>query len=83
MSALAPTPPPARRRPHVGEVIEFDAERALGTVRTAEGRELGFHSTAIADGSRTVEVGATVAFLVRPGGRGRWEAAGLVTLPAR
>ncbi len=39
-----------------------------------------FHATAIADGSRTIEEGATVSFSVAPGRRGRYEARSLVPL---
>jgi CspA family cold shock protein len=59
-----------------GTVTEFDEERGLGTV-TAEGREYAFHTTQIADGSRTVRVGQTVEFAVVPGRRGDWEAAAI------
>jgi cold shock CspA family protein len=56
-----------------GVVRSFDDDAGLGTVETDDGRELPFHCTAIADGSRTIAQGASVAFLVVPG-RGRWEA---------
>ena len=51
-------------------VTEFDPVVGLGTVEVADGRQLGFHATAIADGSRTVGVGALVAIGVHaaPGG---------------
>ena len=63
---------------HVGEVIEFDDPAGLGAVRDDEtGIEHPFHCTAIADGSRTIEVGARVTFTVVPGHQGHWEAAGL------
>jgi cold shock CspA family protein len=58
-------------------VSSFDAERGLGTVVTDDGRSLPFHCTAIADGSRTIAVGARVAFVVVAGHLGRWEATGL------
>lgn len=71
---------------HLGIVVSFDAGRGLGTVR-AEARpgdgappELGFHSTSIADGSRHVEAGRAVAFVIRPGAGGRFEAAQLTVL---
>ncbi len=57
-----------------GTVTAFDEPRGLGTV-TAEGREYPFHTTQIADGSRTVRVGQAVEFVVVPGRRGDWEAA--------
>ena len=55
-------------------VATFDEHRGYGTLRTADGAELFFHCTALVDGSRTVEVGATVTAQVVPGRLGRWEA---------
>lgn len=63
-----------------GAVTAFDADRGLGTVATDAGRELPFHCTAIADGTRTIEVGARVVFGTAPGHLGRVEARGLVAL---
>jgi CspA family cold shock protein len=60
-----------------GTVIEFDDDRGCGTVRTEDGAEHFFHCVAVADGSRTIAVGAAVRFEVRPGRLGRWEADGL------
>ena len=74
--------PVSHHRPHLGRVTAFDADRALGTVTADEGAEFGFHSTAIADGTRTIEVGARVVFDVRAGLGGRLEARGLVVLTA-
>ncbi len=59
-----------------GTVTEFDEARGWGTVESG-GRAYPFHCTQIADGTRTIEVGTQVGFDVRPGGMGRWEAAGL------
>ena len=56
-------------------VATFDDHRGYGTLRTADGTELFFHCTALADGSRTVEVGTEVSAQVVPGRLGRWEAA--------
>jgi len=42
------------------------------------GEAFDFHATAIADGSRTIDVGTDVAFVVAPGHRGRDEARSLV-----
>jgi len=67
--------------PRLGEVVAFDAECGLGTVRDAGGAELPFHCTQIADGSRTIAAGTPVVFVVAPGPLGRWEAASLVKLP--
>lgn len=58
---------------HQGEVATFDEERGLGTVRSPDG-EWPFHCTAIADGSRRIEVGARVSFRVVAAALGRWEA---------
>lgn len=69
-------PPPARL---VGEVTDFDAESGWGVV-TAGGTGFPFHSTAIADGSRHIDVGAVVGFEVVPGRMGRWEGWGLLGL---
>ena len=44
-------------------------------------RRYPFHCTAIADGTRTIEVGTAVTFEVRPAGMGRWEATA-ITQPA-
>ncbi|HEY8523472.1 MAG TPA: cold shock domain-containing protein [Acidimicrobiales bacterium] len=57
-----------------GVVAIFDEHRGLGTIRADDGRELPFHCTAIADGTRTIPVGLRVAFAVAAGRLGRWEA---------
>ena len=56
-----------------GQVVTFDEPRGLGTI-DADGVTYPFHCTALVDGTRTVEIGATVTFEVRPAGMGRWEA---------
>jgi cold shock CspA family protein len=64
--------------PHHGRVTSFDPTRGLGTVAEGGGGDvLDFHATAIADGSRTIEVGTEVSFSVVPGHRGRYEARSL------
>jgi len=68
--------------PHHGRVASFDQRRGLGTVADDSGTSYGFHATAIADGSRRIEVGQAVTFTVAPGHRGHYEARSLVTLPA-
>jgi cold shock CspA family protein len=65
-----------------GTVVAFDEHRGYGTVRAADGRELFFHCTAIADGTRRIPVGAVVVFAVVPGHRGTWEAAEVEALSA-
>lgn len=57
----------------VGTVTSFDERRGLGTV-TAAGRAYPFHTTQIADGSRSIGVGQEVEFEVAPGLQGAWEA---------
>ena len=64
----------------IGTVTEFDDAAGYGTVRTDDGRELFFHCTAIADGTRTIPVGTRVTFTERPGHHGRWEAGVLVAI---
>ena len=60
-----------------GSVVSFDDPRGIGTVVDADGGEHFFHCPAIADGTRTIEVGAAVDFEVVPGRQGRWEATNL------
>jgi cold shock CspA family protein len=57
-----------------GTVASFDDPRGIGVVHAVGGAEYPFHCTAVADGSRTVAVGAEVTFRVAPGRLGRWEA---------
>jgi hypothetical protein len=49
---------------------------------TAAGQEYPFHTTQIADGSRTVRVGESVEFRIVPGRRGDWEAAAIEKTPS-
>ncbi len=60
-----------------GTVVAFDEAKGYGTVRGDDGRELFFHCTAIADGTRTIEEGAAVTYGVVAGHLGRWEATDL------
>jgi CspA family cold shock protein len=57
-----------------GTVVTFDEHRVLGEIEAADGRRYPFHCTQIADGTRTIEVGVAVRFVVTPGPVGRWEA---------
>jgi cold shock CspA family protein len=59
---------------YAGTVTEFDEARGWGTVRRDDGDDLFFHCTAVADGTRTIAVGAAVRFGLVPGRLGRWEA---------
>ena len=45
-----------------GTVVEFDAERGLGRIAADDGRSFPFHCTQIADGTRSIAVGAAVRF---------------------
>jgi len=58
-----------------GSVSAFDERRGLGEITGADETVYPFHCTVIADGSRTIAVGAPVEFEVVPGPLGRWEAA--------
>jgi cold shock CspA family protein len=66
--------------PFFGRVTAFDATRGLGTVTVDDGAAYDFHATAIADGSRRIEVGTTVSFTLAPGHRGAYEARALTTV---
>jgi CspA family cold shock protein len=61
-----------------GRVVEFDEDRGLGLIAAGEAT-YSFHCTQIADGSRSVDVGADVSFEVRAGHLGRWEATAIAT----
>ena len=60
-----------------GTVTAFDEHRGIGEIAADDGATYGFHCTAIADGTRTIEIGAAVEFMVVPGHLGRWEAAAI------
>lgn len=62
-----------------GRVVEFDEHVGLGQVEADDGRRYPFHCTRIADGTRTIPVGAAVTFEVTPGHLGRWEASAITT----
>lgn len=72
--------PVSRTRPYLGRVTAYDADRGLGTVASDEGREFSFHAVAIADGSRDIDEGTRVTFLIVAGLGGKLEARGLVKL---
>lgn len=59
-----------------GVVAAFDEHVGLGEIQpNPAGGRVPFHCTQIADGSRTVAVGARVSFEWLAGRGGRWEAA--------
>jgi cold shock CspA family protein len=66
--------------PHRGRVASFDPGRGLGEVKDEDGTGYGFHATAIADGSRRIEVGTAVVFTVSPGHGGAYEARSLLAI---
>lgn len=61
--------------PARGVVESFDADVGLGVIVADDGGRWPFHCTVIADGTRTIDVGAEVGFVRTWGGPGRWEAA--------
>ena len=63
--------------PLAGRVASFDDATGWGVVAADGGIEYPFHCTAIADGTRAIEVEAAVTFQLIPGHRGQWEAAGI------
>ena len=66
-----------RSNPLAGAVADFDASTGWGMVGTDGGDEYPFHCTAIADGTRTIDIGIAVTFHLTPGHRGQWEATGI------
>ncbi len=64
----------SRVRVHTGVVSAFDAQKGYGTVTGDDNATWFFHCTQIADGSRTIDAGARVEFIVAPGLPGRYEA---------
>ena len=58
-----------------GVVERFDEHRGYGAIRATDGTDVFFHCTRIADGTRTIAVGAPVTFDLVPGHHGRDEAA--------
>ncbi|MGH9105146.1 MAG: cold shock domain-containing protein [Acidimicrobiales bacterium] len=69
--------------PGKGKVEAFDVEAGLGQVRAEGGRLYSFHCTDIAGGSRQIDVGAAVEFVVVPGHRGTWEARNVTPEPGK
>jgi cold shock CspA family protein len=64
-----------------GTVSSFDAD-GWGVVEAAEGGSHPFHCTAIVDGTRSIDPGAPVVFVLVPGRQGRWEATALTPATA-
>jgi cold shock CspA family protein len=57
----------------LGFVASFDAHSGLGEIAEADGAVVPFHCIAIADGSRHIDVGVSVRFVLLPK-LGRYEA---------
>lgn len=66
--------PVQHNRLFLGRVTSFDFDKGLGLVVAENGEKFAFHSTMIADGSRSIEVGTRVCFTIVPGKLGRLEA---------
>ena len=64
---------PTRGTTLVGTVLEFDDPRGIGVVGCG-GRSVPFHCTAITDGSRYIDVGASVEVRLGPSRLGKIEA---------
>ncbi len=73
--------PVQRNRLFLGRVTSFDFDKGLGLVLADDGESFPFHSTTIADGTRSIEVGTRVCFTVAPAKLGRFEARAVTTLP--
>ena len=73
--------PPSAAGPHLGSVASFDPVRGIGTVADDDGAVYPFHATVITDGSRHIEVGVRVGYLLTPGHGGRHEVRALVKAP--
>lgn len=55
-----------------GRVTSFEEDRGLGTVTAPDGATWPFHCTAIAGGTRSIDVGVEVLFETAAGPDGRW-----------
>ncbi len=55
-------------------MASFEKDRGLGEIVTPDGDLYPFHCTAIADGTRDIDVGKHVTFTIVAGHRGRLEA---------
>ncbi len=65
----------------LGVVGSYDERRGLGLLEH-DGRQHPFHCTAISDGSRRIEAGAAVSFVLGPSHGGRHEAVSVTKLAA-
>jgi len=58
-----------------GIVTAFDDAKGFGTVSGDDGEDRFFHCTSVADGTRTISVGAHVEYEIVAGNLGCYEAA--------
>ena len=70
------------RTQRTGRVVAFDADRGLGEIEEPDGTRRVFHCTQVADGRRTVPVGAAVRYVLVPASLGSWEASEVAVEPA-
>jgi cold shock CspA family protein len=78
MAGPGARPPVVDPTAGTGVVAAFDEHAGLGRIAADDGTELAFHCTALADGTRTVAVGARVAFRVVAAHGGSWQAAAVL-----
>ena len=55
-------------------MAEWDEQVGVGSIAADDGTSYFFHCTQIADGTRTIDLGAAVRFEIVAGHLGRWEA---------
>ena len=63
-----------------GRVAHFDAVSGRGVVRSDDGAEFSFHCVDIADGTRSIDVGAHIVGERKVGHQGRDEVAGIYSI---
>jgi cold shock CspA family protein len=71
-------PDPGLLRSHAGIVASFSLDEGIGTIADEDGTLHPFHCTAIFDGSRRIDEGTAVRFVLLPGQLGTLEARDVV-----
>ncbi len=61
-----------------GTVTDWQDAEGYGEITATDGASYFFHCTALADGTRQTELGATYSFTPVPGRLGRFEASNMV-----
>jgi cold shock CspA family protein len=69
---------PGLLRTRNGRVASFDVDAGIGVIETPGGATLSFHCSSVFDGSRWIDPGTEVRFLVIPGQLGQLEARDIV-----